>query len=443
MKPRTPAKSEPDNPLVRGYAILFGAFLGLTLLKFSNVTIFERLATWPTNGWEWALNPWPLSVGYGLVIFLTLAGIGVAKWQVRAPRWLVGLPLAWLMWQFVAGSQSVDAGLTAATLKHFVSCVACFYVGYLVLGRRENPVPFLSGLIVALGLVIALGFQQHFGGLKQTREYFFTYLYDQVASMPPEMQKKIMSDRIWSTLFYPNTLAGALLLLLPFSLVVILEQVQRLTVGARQFVAAVVGFGALACLFWSGSKGGWLLMLLLGLIALLRLPYPRRWKLILVGVVLIGGLVGFGVKYAAFFRKGATSVGARFDYWRAAVKTAAAHPAFGTGPGTFAIPYARIKRPESEMARLVHNDYLQQASDSGWVGFVIFGVFVVGSLVYTRPRLEEGNLRFAIWLGVLGWWLQGLMEFGLYSPACAWITFALTGWLLATRKPVDKACLSP
>ena len=35
---------------------------------------------------------------------------------------------------------------------------------------------------------------------------------------------------------------------------------------------AVVAVLALACLFWSGSKGGWLLMLLLAVIAMLRLP---------------------------------------------------------------------------------------------------------------------------------------------------------------------------
>src|SRR6185295_19301397 len=152
----------------------------------------------------------------------------------------------------------------------------------------------------------------------------------------------------FSTLFYPNALAGALLLLLPPVLALIWQLRSWMTVGARSFLVAVVAIGALACLYWSGSKGGWLLMLFSGLIILLRQPFSPRLKVALVSAVLVFGLAGFVWKYSGFFQKGATSVGARFDYWRAAVQTVIAHPVVGTGPGTFAIPYARIKQPQSE-----------------------------------------------------------------------------------------------
>lgn len=442
MKKQTPATSQPQAaPAVRLFAGLFGGFLALALLKFSNVAIFEDLAVRPTNGWEWAINPWPVGIGYGLLAVLAVLGAVVARWELRSPKWLLTLPLAWFVWQLISATQTVDAALTAATLKHFAACVVCFYLGYFGLGRLERPVVFFACLIGALALVIAVGFEQHFGGIKETRQYFITYLYPKMASVPPDYWKKISSDRIWGTLFYPNALAGALLLLLPMALTVILQDFTRLTIGARRFVAAVVGAGGLACLYWSGSKGGWLLMLLLGLVALLRLPFALRWKMTLVGVVLVLGLTGFGLKYAGFFRKGATSVSARIDYWQAAARTAAANPVLGTGPGTFAIPYGKIKRPESEMARLVHNDYLQQASDSGVVGLVTFGAFVAGSLMLTMRRSGGANgeaMRFAVWLGLLGWWLQGFMEFGLYMPALAWPGFALSGWLLATAKRFDK-----
>src|SRR5439155_2143972 len=111
--------------------------------------------------------------------------------------------------------------------------------------------------------------------------------------------------------------------------------------------------------------GGWLLLLLQGLVLLLRLPLSRKLKIAFLAAVLIAGLAGFFVKYSGFFQKGATSVIARFDYWRAAIQTVKQRPLFGTGPGTFAIPYQKLKAPEAEMSRLVHNDYLEQASDSG------------------------------------------------------------------------------
>jgi O-antigen ligase len=141
------------------------------------------------------------------------------------------------------------------------------------------------------------------------------------------------------------------------------------------------------------------------------------------------------LKYRAFFQKGATSVVARFDYWGAAVKTTAASPIFGTGPGTFFVAYQRLKRPESEPARLVHNDYLEQASDSGLPGAVLYAVFIVGVLWKSRPAWEGGDWEaFAIWLGLLGWALQGFFEFGLYIPALAWPAFTFMGWLLSQKR---------
>ena len=181
-------------------------------------------------------------------------------------------------------------------------------------------------------------------------------------------------------------------------------------------------------------------MLLLGLITLMQLKSRAIHKVGLVGVVLVIGLSVFFWKYSGFFRKGATSVSARFDYWQAALKTTRDHPFFGTGPGTFAIPYQKLKRPESEMSRMVHNDYLEQASDSGIPACVVYVVFIVGALVWSFPGLpvhqigadaSRAWILFSVWLGVLGWCLQGFLEFGLYIPGLGWIAMTLLGWLLA------------
>jgi O-antigen ligase len=81
------------------------------------------------------------------------------------------------------------------------------------------------------------------------------------------------------------------------------------------------------------------------------------------------------------------------------------------------------------MTRLTHNDYLEQASDSGLPGAVVFAGFVLLSLQRLQPRCRGDGLRFATWLGLLGWALQGLVEFGLYVPAVGWTAFWLLGWL--------------
>jgi O-antigen ligase len=129
------------------------------------------------------------------------------------------------------------------------------------------------------------------------------------------------------------------------------------------------------------------------------------------------------------------------DYWQAAWTTAKANPLLGTGPGTFAEPYGRIKKPESEMARLCHNDYLEQATDSGFPAAMIFTAFIVGAMIYTGKRhyRSPDTFEFALWLGLAALAAQSLVEFGLYIPALAWPFFLGLGHLTFTAKEILAA----
>jgi O-antigen ligase len=448
-------KAPPAPWPARIFAATFGAFLGLALLKFADPPIMQKYVTAPQNVWEFLLfSAWPVRWAYWLLLVVAVVGVLAARWRPAAPIWLVALPFFWLIWQGAASARSLGPELSNQTLRHFACCVACFYLGLCSLRRAGEARAFWCFLFCAFLLVLASGWEQRFGGLAATRRYFYAYLYPGIHELPPEYLKRLSSNRIFATLFYPNALAGGILLLLPITLATVWEMMRkRFTVGARQFLLAVTAVGALSCLYWSGSKGGWLLMLLLGLIALLRTRLAMKIKLALVGAVLVAGLAGFVLKYAGFFERGATSVSARFDYWRAALRIAAANPVFGTGPGTFSMAYQQVKRPESESARLVHNDYLEQASDSGVLGAALYTVFIAGSLAWsfrrkwpgaspvtpakkpvpkTEPAMNVSDdwFRFAVWLGVLGWSLQSLFEFPLYVPSLSWLAFALLGWLL-------------
>ncbi len=465
MKPKTTGPGGLKGELgLRLFVGLFGVFLGIALLKFGNAVIMEGFVTWPKDGYEWAIAQWPVTVGYVMLTILAVGGVAVGRFRIGKPRWLVMLPLAWFGWQLLAATTTVDAALTGLTLKHFAACVVCFYVGYFTLGQARSLDYLWGGIVGAMLLVIAVGVDQRFRGLAETRSFLLQHEQSHWRDVPeeqvlqmeqngmllrtpegwtvnPGLLKKAESNRISSTLFYPNSLAGAILLMLPPCLVA-LATTRRLTTGARGFVGGVFGLGALACLFWSGSKAGWLLALILAAVAMLRSPVSRPIKVTVLIGFLVVGLAGFAVKYADFFKRGATSVVARFDYWRAALQTATANPILGTGPGTFSRPYQQIKRPESEMARLAHNDYLQQASDSGWPAFLFYVAMVGGGLAVSGRRiLGAGSWeQFAVWLGVLGWALQGCVEFNLYIPALAWAAFALLGWLVANTANDSTTC---
>jgi O-antigen ligase len=167
-----------------------------------------------------------------------------------------------------------------------------------------------------------------------------------------------------------------------------------------------------------------------------------RLKLATLTGILLIGLVIFAVRFHSYFAAGATSVGARFDYWHAAVETTVKHPLLGTGPGTFQRPYERLKSPKAEMARLAHNDYLEQFSDSGVAGGVFYAVWIVLSLATIGRHIWRASdpMTFALFAGLLGWFVQEFGEFCLYVPALAWTTFTVLGCLLALAgNQIDKS----
>jgi O-antigen ligase len=171
--------------------------------------------------------------------------------------------------------------------------------------------------------------------------------------------------------------------------------------------------------------------LALGGLWMLRLNWSKRWKWTMLGTIVSIGLAIFAFRFHGYFASGAASVSARVDYWRAAVQSVREHPWMGTGPGTFQRPYARLKASDAEMARLTHNDYLEQFSDSGIIGGASYAAWI-GLLLVTMGRRVwhlEDSLVFAVFLGLVGWFVQCLSEFSLYVPALAWTAFTLVGWL--------------
>lgn len=433
MPPAPRVASSLAESLRPGFAALAGLFLGLALLKFGNPAVLDPLVTAPKGYWEFMLQPWPLAWGYGLLAALAVLGVLVADRRLPRPCWLVWLPLAWLVWQGLAALDTADARLTRLTLPYLVTVVAGFYLGLLALAPAVRMRVFWLALAGCFAAVLLLGFQQRFGGLEAVRQHVQSQ--PGWEKLPADYLRRLAADRIFATLVYPNALAGAILLLVPPLAVALWQMAAGAGRVVRLALPAALVVAGLACLYWSKSKAGWLLALGLGVGAGFRLPMPRRLKVGLVALGLAVGAAGFALRFAGYFQAGAASVGARFEYWRAAWTTACAHPLLGGGPGTFATSFRALKPPEAEMALLAHNDYLQQASDSGWPGALAYLVFWAGSLAVLGRRVQDDPLHFAVWLGLLGWALQGVVEFALYVPAVAWAAFWLLGWLWGRAGP--------
>ena len=376
------------------------------------------------------------------------------------PQRLWLLPLAWLGWQFFSATQTVDATLTAATLWQFSGVVACYFLGALVFARENLTRWLLIGLLAAFAFCLVRSVNQKLFEYPQSRQELAEGERSGWTNFPPEavaqmkieniiittngadvanpvIMAKFVKGRVSGTLVYPNALAGIILLLWPVSLALAFGATKNLKPFIRFAAIALVIFLGGAAFFWSGSKLGWLIGMGVAGLFLLRLDWPKKLKLATVAAVLIFGLGIFAVRFHGYFAAGATSAGARFDYWRAAAQTAAANPVFGSGPGTFQRPYAQLKAPASEMARLAHNDYLEQFSDSGLGGGLAYAAWIFLALAAAGKNLRRGGdaFFFAIFAGLLGWFAQGFGEFALYIPGLAWPAFTLLGVLAARPVP--------
>lgn len=432
------------------------------MIKLGNPVILEAEIIPPHSLFEVWQSMWPPSWGFWILLPLIVAAAALILF--RKPSWpgpiaLWILPILWIGWQGVSALHSVDATLTIAALCQLSGCVACYFVGIFLLGPQQSFRFLLIGVLAGYAFCLVRAADQKVVEFPQERQFLIESERMGWTNVPPEMLldlkrssvvivtngveianpvilSKYQRARVHGTLVYPNALAGVILLLFPLSATLAIRGTQRFRLPTR-VAAILLTFGlGLAGLFWTGSKSGWLIALAVWTLWLLRMNWPGRMKWILVVVLVAGGMAIFAVRFQSYFASGARSVGARFDYWRAAAQTAADHPISGTGPGTFQRPYARLKAPESEMARLAHNDYLEQFSDSGIVGGLAYFTWILLMLGTLGRRLWKGvdTVGFAVFLGLLGWFMQGISEFSLYVPALAWTAFTLGGCLLGRSR---------
>ncbi len=472
------------------YALAFGLFLGLCIWKFGNPVILDAKISAPVSFSDFWSEAWPTH--WAKWILLPLGAIGaLLVWRngtsLPQPKWLWLLPLMWLGWQFISATQTVDTGLTSATLWQLGGCVVCYFAGLLAIGTpalRPWFSFFLIGLLVAFTFCLVRAVNQRLFEypanyqmlIAGEREGWTNFPPSTVAEMEnegiiittngiaaanPVILAKFANGRVCGTLVYPNALAQLILLLWPVSLALAFGATKNFRSLVRLAAIGLTLFLGGAAFFWTGSKLGWLIALALGALILLRLDWPKKFKFAAVATVLALGLGIFAVRFHHYFAAGATSAGARLDYWRAAAQTTASHPLFGTGPGTFQRPYYQLKSPKAEMARLTHNDFLEQFSDSGVIGGASYSAWILLAMailakkywkphaatlpssqirnpkseIRNKPELPQvagydSRIQFAILIGLVGWFTQGLGEFGLYVPALAWTAFTLLGCLV-------------
>jgi O-antigen ligase len=337
-------------------------------------------------------------------------------WWLAPAKWLAWRE--WLLW--------FQAWLIFALALHF--------------GRGRAQTWVLVGTLATLGVAgTAMAAYQRF--------------IDPGWMMLGRVQAEQFAGRSAGMFGIPNSLAALLEILIPAC---VLLPFSRLVSPAGKIMSAWLALLFLAGLALTGSRGGWIALVM----ALLAWPLFSRggWrrKGVVVAVVLAVAVVGIGSLYRHSeharsridpFLQGQFEV-TRPVIWKAAGQMWQEAPWLGRGAASFNVLFDQYRpRGFRDEPDWTHNDYLNTLSDYGVVGFILAmgaaGIVLwLGAGAIRRARTESSSAGFfqhwrwraGLFLGLTAFLLHLGVDFHTKIPALSFIV-ALIAALLVRDEP--------
>ena len=327
------------------------------------------------------------------------------------------------------------------TISHLLQLATYITAFYLILRLCEEQ-KAKKRLVVSL---LAIGVFEAFYGLIQYLtgwQQIFTYV------------KKFYLEEATGTYVNRNHFAGLLEMILPFAVVLALQQAWTLRRKMRNepgrakrilsstafplFVFWIFLAGILfAALAFSRSRMG-IISALVSLIAMLTLAGTTSLSArgrVAVGALFLLGIVGLAVWIGSdpvisrfetlsdqYNRPGQD----RLSVWRDTLHLIRRHPVLGSGFGTFAVVYPSVQTAFlNNLVDHAHCDYLEIAAELGIPGAVlVFGAifWILGRTIQRCRKSGEAYdnaLSFGCLGGIVAILLHSLADFNLYIPANA------------------------
>lgn len=232
-------------------------------------------------------------------------------------------------------------------------------------------------------------------------------------------------------LLNPNLLAALVLLTGPLTLTYGFgTEVPRGTRWFWMIGAAVLLLG----LFLSQSLvafGTALLQIGLAMLFLTRRSSnsDKRYLYLLVG---IGFLMGCGFLWGrSEWSKLFHGDPDRLSWWLTSLRTFAAHPILGVGPGAFGEAYPAYRASEWGLNSLfAHNFILEFLAERGFLGAGALFI-LIGSLLRKAGRSVWEGKGLGLFLGLVGFCFYNLFHIGFSFPALFWMFFLAAGLAVA------------
>ncbi len=416
------------------------------------------LANWRQGSWllQWseAIGACLISLVFVFAPFVSTALIGVLLMAVAA-YWVLNTIsaskkeklsitpihiLVFLYW-CVAAIATAFSPVKSAALNGLVTLT--IYLILFALAAQILRSPRLYNWIITSYLLTALvvssyGVRQEFFGVQQLATW-----NDPTSPLANE-------TRVYSYLGNPNLLGGYLLPAIALSIAAVF--IWRGPI--QKTLAVTMVFINSSCLYFTGSRGAWLAMIVLIGVMLLLFYYwwreylPRFWQIWLLPLV-FGSLAGLFILafisleplrirvMSIFAGRGDSSNNFRINVWQACFKIIEDYPIIGIGPGHDAFNKIYPRYMDSRYPALsAYSIYLEHIVEMGYIGLGCFIWLLVvtfnhgiGQLIRLRQsKNKRGIYLIAAVAAIASLAFHGFVDTVWYRPQINtlwWLSLAI------------------
>ncbi len=324
-----------------------------------------------------------------------------------------------------------------------------FFVFCARILRSPRLTNYLITVVLGIGLVVGCyGIRQQIFGVEQ------------LATWNDPTSELAQATRVYSYLGNPNLLSAYLLPSIALGIAAFFVW-QGL---APKLLAITITLVNTACLYFTGSRGGWIAMLALMATFLLLFfvwfknnlsPFWRKWLLPLVFAVL-GGLMFAAIisidslrlrVMSIFMGREDSSNNFRMNVWMAVLDMIRDRPLIGIGPGNDAFNkiYPLYMSPKYS-ALSSYSVLLETAVETGLIGLSIFIWLIVVTVnqgVRQIQQLRDQNNPYGMWLiaaiaAMAGLMAQGLFDTVWYRPQVNTLWWFLVALIASQYQPKQQ-----
>ena len=234
----------------------------------------------------------------------------------------------------------------------------------------------------------------------------------------------------------PGELAGYLIVYVPFAIAIATAQDSSRALRVLARIGAIAGSVAFVLTF---SRAGWMGMAA-AIAFFLFMQQGRRGARYAIAVV---GTAIVALSFVFNSHHDPSENFTRISIWQSALAMIERFPLTGVGPFEFSSVFRLVRLPDAEFTAFhAHSFLLTVAAEAGLVGVAaaLFGwwrfVVVFGERLRQTPR--RSSLALAIAAGLVGTWVQGLIDMVSIVLFALWLPFMALA--LATAEPeADRA----